>query len=140
MLKIFRKEATSRPAAIDDGPRSLRPRPPRDDIECSATLCAANAFHRVHLCDVSKHGCKIFIDEPRYAGERVQIALQAYHSLGGTIRWYRDGKAGLQFARQLTEMELVTWKNAVRQARSRAVEAKRPRRNFWGEPVGGSKS
>jgi hypothetical protein len=137
MLKLFRKEATTPPEAAEGAPRPLRPRPPRDDMHCSATLCAGNAFHRVHLCDVSRHGCKIFIEEPRYSGERVQIALEAYHSLGGTIRWCRDGKAGLQFARQLTDREMVTWKDAIRQARARAADAKRPRRNFWGEPVGG---
>jgi hypothetical protein len=138
MLRLFRREDSPTTAATPQE-RVLRPRAPRDDMECSATLCAGNAFHRVHLCDVSKHGCKIFIDEPRYAGERVQIALEAYHSLGGTIRWHRDGKAGIQFVRQLTDMELVTWKNAIRQARARAAVGRKPRLNFWGELVGGKR-
>ena len=124
------------PPSDEPGGRVQRPRPPRDDISCSATLRAGNAFHRVELCDVSKNGCKIFIALPRFAGERVQIALEAHQSLGATIRWYKDGKAGIQFARQLSEPELVTWKNALALARARAADARKPRRNFWGEPVG----
>lgn len=137
MLKLFRKDE-SRPSPKAQH-RVLKPRPPRDDIECSATLCAGNAFHRVHLADVSRNGCKIFIEEQRYAGERVQIALEAYHSLGGTVRWHRDGKAGLQFARPLTDAQLVTWKNAVKNARTRAALTRKPKLNFWGDPVGGQR-
>ena len=114
--------------------RVRRPRPPRDDIECSATLCAGGAFHRVQLIDVSKHGCKIFVDQTRWSGERIQIALEHYHSLGGVVRWWKDGRAGIQFARQLTDAQLVTWKNAVAIARARA-RTRKTRRNFWGEEV-----
>ena len=138
MLRLFRREEVTPPTATPQQ-RVLRPRPPRDDMECSATLCAGNAFHRVHLCDVSRNGCKIFLTDARHRGERVQIALEAYHSLGGTIRWHRDGKAGIQFARPLTDAQLVTWKNAVKQARARVAAARKPRRNFWGEPVGGER-
>jgi len=116
--------------------RSLRPRPERDAIECTATLCAGNAFFRVSLVDVSRHGCKILVDQPQRSGQRVQIALEAYHSLGGTIRWYRDGRAGIQFARPMTDGALETWQNALfrtRRPRQRAVR----RRNFWGEWVQG---
>ena len=128
MLRLFRREEVTPPTATPQQ-RVLRPRPPRDDMECSATLCAGNAFHRVHLCDVSRNGCKIFLPDARHRGERVQIALEAYHSLGGTI----------QFARPLTDAQLVTWKNAVKQARARVAAARKPRRNFWGEPVGGER-
>lgn len=140
MLRLFPK-TTPPTVPVAEEPEAHRqrvrkPRPPRDDIECSATLCAGGAFHRVRLIDVSKHGCKFLVDQPRWVGERVQIALEAYHSLGGVIRWYRDGRAGLQFARQLTDAQLVTWKNALTSARARA-KARRVRRNFWGEVVEG---
>jgi hypothetical protein len=138
MLRLFPK--TTNPSgpggSAPRGQQPKRPRPPRDDIECSATLCAGGAFHRVQLIDVSKHGCKFFVDEERWVGERVQIALESYHSLGAIVRWYKDGKAGIQFAHQLTESQLVTWKNAVAAARARA-KARQNRRNFWGEPVRG---
>jgi hypothetical protein len=131
MLKLYAK-----PARSDAGDRhEPRPRPPRDDIQCSATLCAGNAFHRCILIDVSRHGCKILVPHQHVPGERVQIALEAYHSLGATIRWYKDGRAGVQFANQLSEFQLVAWKNAVLSARERDLERKQGRKNFWGEAV-----
>ena len=138
MLRLFPK-STSRAAPVLSEPRrehGPRPRPPRDDIVCSATLCAGGAFHRVQLIDVSKHGCKFFVEQERWVGERVQIALENYHSLGATVRWYKDGRAGIQFAHQLSESQLVTWKNAVAAGRARAKD-RLNRRNFWGEPVRG---
>jgi hypothetical protein len=116
----------------------FRPRPPRDDIECCATLCTGAAFLRVQLCDVSRNGCKILVQDPQRSGERVQIALEAYHSLGGTIRWFRKGKAGIQFNRPMSDADLATWTNALARARNRARNRPAVRKNFWGEPVRGS--
>jgi hypothetical protein len=116
------------------GQREPRPRPPRDDIACSATLCASNAFHRCWLIDVSRHGCKIHVAQQRMPGERVQIALEAFHSLGATVRWFKDGRAGVQFANQLSEGQLKRWKEAVLAARDRDHGFAR-RKNFWGESV-----
>jgi hypothetical protein len=88
------------------------------------------------LCDVSKSGCKIAVSHPLPAGERVQIALEAYHSLGGTVRWCRDGMAGIEFARMLNDAALAMWKEALEKARS---EPQPPgtkfRRNFLGERI-----
>jgi hypothetical protein len=114
------------------------PRPPRDDIECRATLCTGEVFLRVQLCDVSRNGCKILVETPQVAGERVQIALEAFHSLGGTIRWYRKGKAGIQFIRPMSDTDLATWTNALARARVHGRNRGDIRRNFWGEPVRGS--
>ena len=125
VLKIFSKPEPAGP----------RPRAPRDDFECSATICDGQSFHRVRLCDVSSSGCKIALLQPLVPGERVQIALQAYHSLGGTIRWCRDGMAGIQFSRPLNDSALQTWKSAVSKARTEPPQGPKRRRNFLGEAI-----
>jgi hypothetical protein len=123
VLKFFSK-------APPPGPK---PRAPRDEFECSATVRAGESFHRARICDVSASGCKIALAQPLPAGERVQIALEAYHSLGGTVRWCREGMAGIQFSRPLSDAVLHTWKVAVGKARSEAPPPGRRRRNFLGE-------
>jgi hypothetical protein len=132
MLKFFRRQAIEEPQPL------AAPRAPRHEVECSATLCADNAFHRARLCDVSRSGCKVRVAQPRRAGERVQIALEAHQSLGGTIRWYREGKAGIQFARPLSDTQLAMWKKALAVSREREANGPHWRRNFWGELVEGS--
>jgi hypothetical protein len=105
-------------------------------LECSATLCTGQAFHRVRLIDVSKSGCKITVPHALEAGKSVQIALEAYHSLGATVRWCREGSAGLQFSRPLGDTALVLWKKAVVEARAQpAMPADKRRRNFLGELI-----
>jgi hypothetical protein len=126
MLKFFSK------AAAPAGPK---PRAPRDEFECSATVCAGGAFHRARLCDVSASGCKIALAHPLPPGERIQIALEAYHSLGGTVRWCREGMAGIQFGRPLSDAVLLTWKDAVAKARNAPPPAPKRRRNFLGEAI-----
>src|SRR4051812_33064092 len=128
MLKLFSK---AKPPG--SGPR---PRAPRDNIACSATLCAGNAFHRVQLCDVSSSGCKIIVSQPLVAGEKVQIALQSFHSLSGTVRWCREGSAGIQFARPLSDAGLAGWKHAIANGPDEPEvvdEGPKRKRNFLGE-------
>ena len=132
MLKFFRKAVTEAPASAP-GPA---PRARREEIECSATLCAGNAFYRARLCDVSKTGCKIRVARPMLPGDKVQIALEAHQSLGGTIRWCRDGRAGIQFARQLGDFELLNWRAALADAREKEAQGV-AKPNFWGELVEG---
>jgi hypothetical protein len=111
-------------------PESVRhPRAPRECLEAAASLRAGTASHRAHLCDVSKNGCKIFIAETCGTGDRVEIALEDCPAVEGTIRWCRDYKAGIQFARPLTDAELRAWKRTIRQGRG-------PRGNFWSELLG----
>jgi hypothetical protein len=129
MLKLFSKAKT----ATSSGPR---PRAPRDNIACSATLCAGNAFLRVHLCDVSSSGCKIDVPHPIAVGEKVQIALQSFHSLSGTVRWCREGTAGIQFARPLSDAGLKGWKDAIANgpaAPEVVDDGPKRKRNFLGE-------
>ena len=126
MLKFFSK-------APPPGPK---PRAPRDQFECTATIRAGEAYHSARICDVSASGCKIALEHPLAPGAQIQIALEAYHSLGAIVRWYRDGLAGIQFNAPLSDSILLTWKDAVSKERA-APPALAPRRarNFLGEKL-----
>ena len=126
MLKMFSKTKA---------PSGPRPRAARDAIACTATVRAGNAFHRAQLQDVSQSGCKLALSQRLEPGENVQVALQAYHSLGGTIRWCRGGMVGVQFARPLSDTALATWKEALTERHAQEFGSGVRRRNFLGEYV-----
>jgi hypothetical protein len=124
MLKFFSRDG------------GQKKRAPRDRIKCSATLRINDRFHRAELHDVSASGCKIALEEPQNPGQFVQIALENFHSLGGSVRWCRDGLAGIQFIRPLSDAALSKWKRAV--VNSTGKEEALPRhdglrRDFWGD-------
>jgi hypothetical protein len=124
MLKLFSKNG------------GKRKRAPRDAIKCTATIRVENAFLRAQLHDVSASGCKVALEEPQEAGQFVQIALENYHSLGATVRWWREGFAGIQFIRPLSDAALSKWKRAVVNGTPKDVVGIKDadkRRDFWGE-------
>ena len=127
MLKLFSRSG---------GGGGQRKRAPRDTIKCTATLLVDNMFHRAELHDVSSSGCKVALETPQESGKFIQIALENYHSLGAQIRWCREGYAGIQFIRPLSESALATWKRAVVNGAIKDVVGSplsSKRRDFWGE-------
>jgi hypothetical protein len=126
MLKLFSKSKA---------PSGPLPRAERDAIACSATVRAGNAFHRGQIKDVSQSGCKLALAQPLKPGESVQVALQAFHSLAGTIRWCREGMVGIQFARPLSDTALAAWKKALTKSEDSESALAGWRKNFLGEYV-----
>ena len=125
MLKLFSKVPVGKPK-----------RAPRDEMRCSATLCINNRFFRVQLRDVSASGCKVALEEEQRPGQTLQVALESFHSLGGTVRWWREGLAGIQFHHPLSDYALSRWKKAVVNGTPTDVSGPRDseiRRDFWGE-------
>ena len=130
MLKLFSKRAAA---------PKLKERAPRDTMRCSATICVEDGFHRAELSDISKSGCKVTLDAPQPPGRTIQIALENFHSLSGTVRWYRDGVAGIQFSNPLSDAALAKWKHAIATGKPTdgdAPSGPRGRRDFWGDKLG----
>ena len=125
MLKLFSKSG------------GRQKRAPRDAIKCTATIRIDNAFLRAQLHDVSASGCKVALDDALEPGKFIQIALESYHSLGAQIRWYREGFAGIQFIRPLSDAALSNWKRAVVNGAVKDIvvgpRGDSKRRDFWGE-------
>ncbi len=113
-----------------------RARPPRNDMSCSATLVANNRFYRAELLNVSHGGCKVrSLEGPLGAGTRVQIALEAFHSLSGIVRWSNENEFGMQFSTPISDYLLGKWNAQLEKARSpeAAMPLERGPRDFWGQ-------
>jgi hypothetical protein len=87
----------------------FRPRPARLDIRCGATVRINGFYHKVEVKDISLAGIKIQLQERGCVGKEVLVTVESLRPIKGTIRWYRDGMAGVLFHRPLTFSELAEW-------------------------------
>ncbi len=129
MFGRFRSTATA---------AKYRPRPPRDPLTCSATIVANNRFYRASLLNISHAGCRARVQESLEAGESVQIALEAFHSLSGRVRWADGDELGIQFTRPLSDFILAKWQRELERGGQAQplVPRRRWLRDFWGDFAG----
>ena len=67
----------------------------------TAVLAFRGNSHVVHVCNQSPSGAMIaFADMPNI-GERVALQLMEHGTVQAQVRWIRDGRIGLAFARSL---------------------------------------
>lgn len=118
--------------------RKHRPRPPRDPLSCSATIVANNRFYRATLLNISRAGCRARVRGNLQPDQGVQIALEAFHSLSGTVRWSKGEEVGIQFTRPLSDFILAKWQRELERGdhRQPLVPRRRWLRDFWGELAG----
>lgn len=89
-----------------EGPR---PRMPRIEASCHATLRdGANAL-RVLVCDISQGGLKIKCETILTAGSDIIITLPGLEPQPGLACWHDNGFTGITFNRLLPLPELVAW-------------------------------
>lgn len=81
----------------------VRPPAPRYEISAEATLTHDGTNLRVELCDISVEGLKLATDSTLAVGAAVLVRLPDRSRVGATVRWTRDGKAGLRFEADLPE-------------------------------------
>jgi len=85
-----------------------KPRPPRVQISCFATLERKGAAQPVLVHDISQGGVKI--EGANLApGDHVVIALPDMAAVAGTVRWVSKGMAGIAFVKPLGYPELASW-------------------------------
>ena len=87
----------------------FRPRPARLDIQCGATIKIGSLYHKVEVQDISLGGIKVMLHDDECLGKEVLITVESLRPIKGTIRWHRDGMAGIVFHRALTFEELAEW-------------------------------
>jgi hypothetical protein len=51
----------------------------------------------VRVCDLSYDGCQVEVPKALFAGDAVQLSVQSRGAIHATVRWCKDGKAGLRF-------------------------------------------
>ncbi|MCF2513861.1 PilZ domain-containing protein [Sphingomonas sp. G124] len=93
-------------SATMDGPR---PRMPRVEIECFATLREGANTIRVKVCNVSQGGAKIACETLLPHGADVIITLPGLPPQPGVACWTDGGFTGITFNRLLPLSELVAW-------------------------------
>jgi hypothetical protein len=85
------------------------PRPPRLVVTCGATVRIADHYHRVEVRDISQGGMRVAISDWQCVGKPVVITVESLRPIRGTIRWYRQGHAGIVFDKPLGFEELAEW-------------------------------
>jgi len=86
-----------------------RPRMPRIETDCFATLRDGANVLRVRACDISQGGVKIECETPVPQGADIVISLPGLEPQRGIACWVDRGFIGVAFNRLLPLGELVAW-------------------------------
>lgn len=86
-----------------------RPRMPRIETHCHATLRDGANILRVRVCDISQGGVKVECQAILPEGADVIVSLPGLDPQPGLVCWVDDGFIGITFNRLLPLGELVSW-------------------------------
>lgn len=97
-----------------------RPRMPRVEVECIATIRHEADLHRVRTLNISQGGVRVSCNRPLAIGSGVTVTLPGFEPQPATVRWNEGTCFGITFNRILPLHSLVPWLQE-RQARIRAA-------------------
>ena len=98
-------------SASMEGPR---PRMPRIEVSCVASVREDGNSYRVRVCDISQGGAKIESSSSFAPGAQLVLTLPGLPPQPGVASWSSGGFSGVAFNRLLPLRELVDWLNAQR--------------------------
>ena len=87
----------------------FRPRPPRLDIACKASVKIGKIYYGVEVHDISLGGMKVEPIEEYCVGKKVVVVVESLKPIKGEVRWFADRRAGIVFDRPLEFEELSEW-------------------------------
>ena len=87
----------------------FRPRPPRLEVECKATLKLGKTYYTVDVHDISLGGVKVEPIEEYCLGKEVIVVVESLRPIRGEVRWFSDRRAGVVFDKPLKFEELAEW-------------------------------
>ena len=87
----------------------FRPRPPRLEIACKASVRVGKLYYSVDVHDISLAGMKVEPIEEYCVGKKVIVVVESLRPVKGEVRWYSDRKAGIVFDKPLDFDELTEW-------------------------------
>ncbi|HLL59830.1 MAG TPA: PilZ domain-containing protein [Allosphingosinicella sp.] len=87
----------------------FRPRPPRLEVTCGATVRIGKLYHQVEVRDISQGGIKVALNDWQCAGKDVIVTIESLRPVKGRVRWYKGGHAGIVFDKPLGFEELAEW-------------------------------
>lgn len=103
-----------------EGPR---PRMPRIEANCYATLRDGSNVLRVRVRDISQGGVKIECETILAAGSDIVITLPDLEPQPGIACWHDNGSTGITFNRLLPLNELVGWLQTQRETQRSATRS-----------------
>jgi hypothetical protein len=87
----------------------FRPRPPRLQVRCKASLKLGKTYYTCEVQDISLGGMKIAPVAEYCLGKDVIVVVESLRPLRGSVRWFSEGNAGVVFDNPLTFEELAEW-------------------------------
>ena len=87
----------------------FRPRPPRLQIPCKASVRVGKTYYTVDVHDISMGGIKVQPIEEYCVGKKVVVVVESLRPVKGEVRWYSDRRAGIVFDQPLDFDELAEW-------------------------------
>ena len=87
----------------------FRPRPPRLDVRCKASVRLGKVYYTVDVHDISLGGMKVEPIEEYCVGKPVVVVVESLRPIKGEVRWYSDRRAGIVFDKPLEFEELAEW-------------------------------
>ena len=96
-------------ALLSDSMEGPRPRMPRVEVQCPASVRQGCNVHGMRAIDVSQGGLKVQSDRPLTVGDDVVVTLPGLAPIPGVVRWREAGSYGITFNRLLALAELVGW-------------------------------
>ncbi len=87
----------------------FRPRPPRLEVECKASLKIGKTYYTVDVNDISLAGLKVEPIEEYCLGKQVVVVVESLRPIRGEVRWFSDRRAGVVFDKPLKFEELAEW-------------------------------
>jgi hypothetical protein len=98
-------------SASAEGPR---PRMPRIEVDCFATVRDGANVYRLRVCDISQGGMKVEGDPQLEHGCDLSVSLPGLEAQPAALRWRQDGYLGISFNRLIPLAQLVAWLQDVR--------------------------
>jgi hypothetical protein len=87
----------------------FRPRPPRLEVRCKASVRLGKVYYTVDVHDISLGGMKVEPIEEYCVGKPVVVVVESLRPIKGEVRWYSDRRAGIVFDKPLEFEELAEW-------------------------------
>ena len=87
----------------------FRPRPPRLEVTCGATVKIGNLYHQTEVRDISLGGMKVALSDWQCVGKPVVVTVESLRPIKGRVQWYKGQLAGIVFDKPLTFDELAEW-------------------------------
>ena len=87
----------------------FRPRPPRLEVDCKATLKLGKTYYTVDVHDISLGGLKVEPIEEYCLGKEVVVVVESLRPIRGEVRWFSDRRAGIVFDQPIKFEELAEW-------------------------------